>query len=127
MRPLFYPAIGLTFFLLSLPAQAEQAPAGTQGQNYDRLVVEAAGDEEVSVVARIMTINRLPTSSSSIVVTDNGKPVLGPQALDRERWSQTIAIKGGGRHEIVAVCGAVNAEPVYCSLSADGKRAALAN
>lgn len=110
----------ITFCLFCSGAVAESAPTGTKGQNYDRIVVENTESDEVEVVARIMTINRRPNSASTIVVTDNGQPVLGPQTLRGERWSGAVAIRGRGAHEVVAVCGAINAEPVYCSLSADG-------
>jgi len=108
----------IIFGLLCSTVGAEPAPVGTKGQNFDRIVVENTEDDEVEVVARIMTINRRPNSASTIVVTDNGQPVLGPQTLRGERWSGAVAIRGKGAHEVVAVCGAINAEPVYCSLSA---------
>ena len=46
--------------------------AGTRGQNYDRIVFETASDDEVHIVAKVMTINRFADSASSVVVTDNG-------------------------------------------------------
>ena len=116
----------LAVVLSAMPATADPPPSGTKGQNYDRIVFETQGDEETSVVVRIMTLNRLPTSASTIVVTHNGQPVLGPERLEPERWTRTITIKGAGRHEIVAVCGVINAEPVYCSLRAENRNASLA-
>lgn len=118
MRGRAVPMSFIIFGLLCSTVGAEPAPVGTKGQNFDRIVVENTEDDEVEVVARIMTINRRPNSASTIVVTDNGQPVLGPQTLRGERWSGAVAIRGKGAHEVVAVCGAINAEPVYCSLSA---------
>lgn len=119
-------AVAFILIVSATPAVADASPAGAKGQNYDRIVFETRGDEEINVVVRIMTLNRLPTSASTIVVTNNGQPVFGPERLEQERWSKTIAIKGEGRHEIVAVCGAINAEPVYCSLRAEDRSAGLA-
>ena len=116
----------LIVILSVAPVAADPSPSGTKGQNYDRIVFETQGDEETSVVVRIMTLNRLPTSASTIVVTHNGQPVLGPERLEQERWTRTISIKGAGRHEIVATCGAIDAEPVYCSLRAENRSASLA-
>lgn len=112
--------------LFATPALAGSALSGTKGQNYDRLVLDNQDGGEIDVLVRIMTLNRLPTSASTIVVTQNGEPVLGPERLEQERWSRTIAIKGAGRHEIVAVCDAIDAEPVYCSLRAGNRSATLA-
>lgn len=122
-----YFRIGCLFILCLGPATsfAGQKPAGTKGQNYDRILFEMDTDDEVEIVAKIMTINRYPTSSSSIVVTDNGVTAFGPASDAAERWTRTISIKGRGRHDIVLICSNANSDPVFCALSTSDARASL--
>lgn len=114
----------LPLIILSLclgGAVAEEA--GTKGQNFDRIVFESPVDGEVRVTARVMTINRFQDSASEITVVNNGADVLGPETNSAERWTRTVAIKGVGRHEVVLLCRALNASPVYCGLTLDDPRA----
>lgn len=97
--------------------------AGAKGQNFDRLVFETSSDGEVTLTARVMTVNRHLDSASQITVMDNGAQVLGPEVSRTERWTRPISIKGGGRHEVVLNCESLNSAPVYCQLSLDDARA----
>ncbi|RXF73020.1 hypothetical protein [Hansschlegelia zhihuaiae] len=104
------------------PPAATAEPLGTKGQNFDRLVLESETDAEIQVVAKVMTINRYSLSASTMVVTDNGAQVFGPENSSEERWKRTIPISGKGRHEIVMICKPVQSDPVYCSLTVDDPR-----
>jgi hypothetical protein len=120
----------LIFIILisySFGSYAGQAPSGTKGQNFDRLVFELSTDDEVEVLAKVMTINRHPTSSSAIAVTDNGVAALAPTQDSAERWSRKIPVRGKGRHEIVMICSNTNSEPVYCMLRTADARATPLN
>lgn len=97
--------------------------AGAKGQDFDRLVFESSADGEVTLTARVMTVNRHIDSASQITVLDNGAPVLGPEVTKTERWTRPFAVKGGGRHEVVLRCESLNSAPVYCRLSLDDARA----
>lgn len=120
------PVAGVIIMSLCATASfADQQLAGTKGQNYDKIAFEIATDDAVEVVAKIMTINRHPDSSSTLVVTDNGAPVIGPATDGAERWRRSVAIKGKGRHELVMICTNANAEPVYCALDADESRVSM--
>jgi len=112
--------IRISFFIIFCLVAAGNGvcaePAGTKGQNYDRIVLETPSDDSVSLTANVMTINRYWNSSATITVTDNGVTIFGPESDTQERWKRVVTLKGRGRHEIVMLCQSVNASPVYCSL-----------
>lgn len=119
-------SLALLFIMISAGSAvaADGQPAGTKGQNYDRLAFESASDE-VQVVAKVMALRRHADGSSTIVVTDNGASVLAPTSDGAERWNRTIAIKGKGKHELVMICSNTKSAPVYCTLDADDQKISL--
>ncbi len=103
--------------------EAANGRPGTKGQNYDRVVFESQSDGAVELSASVMTINRYRDSSSSISVTDNGRPIFGPEMETTERWRRVIPVSGKGRHEVFMICDGVQSSPVYCALNVDDARA----